>query len=191
MQIVSISEKLGEDETYVIAVFLFLSISTINEINQPIHILIQWPKKSPTITCSRFRLIYYQPLFLLFQITKSIANMGASQSQPTHTEESQQPSVSEKQLSHSFTALNLDDDQARVRFAGLSHESLERYEEEFYADPKNQFALNAITRNEITSVLINHKAAVKDQHIFNVQTDVEGKVTNQKSSGRCWLFAGE
>ncbi|KAG2185495.1 hypothetical protein INT44_002288 [Umbelopsis vinacea] len=116
--------------------------------------------------------------------------MGASQSQPTHNEESQQPSISEKQLSHSFTALNLGDDEARVRFAGLSHESLERYEEEFNADPKNQFALNAITRNEITSVLINHKAAVKDQHIFNVQTDVEGKATNQKSSGRCWLFAG-
>jgi bleomycin hydrolase len=117
--------------------------------------------------------------------------MGSSQSQPIYNEDSQQSSMSEKQLSHSFTALNLDDSEARVRFAGLSHESLERYDEEFYADPKNQFALNAITRNEITSVLINHKASVKDQHIFNVQTDVEGKATNQKSSGRCWLFAGE
>jgi bleomycin hydrolase len=117
--------------------------------------------------------------------------MGAAPSKNVNADDEHQSVMNEKQLSHNFAALNLDDNEARARFAGLSHENLERYEEDFYADPKNQFALNAITRNEITSVLINHKASVKDQHIFNVQTDVEGKATNQKSSGRCWLFAGK
>ncbi|KAM3578922.1 bleomycin hydrolase [Umbelopsis sp. WA50703] len=116
--------------------------------------------------------------------------MGASSSKSVVIDDDRQQVMSEKQLSHTFTALNLDDNEARIRFAGLSQENLARYDDEFHAEPKNLFAQNAITRNEITSVLVNHKASVKDQHIFNVQTDVEGKATNQKSSGRCWLFAG-
>jgi bleomycin hydrolase len=151
--------------------------------------------KSPTILKrSAYQLRAYFTFSASSSFTRTFLkhNMGAAPSKSEKAgDEDRQSVMNEKQLSHNFTALNLDENEARTRFAGLSHESLERYEEEFYAEPKNQFALNAITRNEITSVLINHKASVKDQHIFNVQTDVEGKATNQKSSGRCWLFAGK
>jgi hypothetical protein len=79
--------------------------------------------------------------------------MGASSSKSVVIDDDRQQVMSEKQLSHTFTALNLDDNEARIRFAGLSQENLARYDDEFHAEPKNLFAQNAITRNEITSVL--------------------------------------
>ncbi|ORY97362.1 peptidase C1B, bleomycin hydrolase [Syncephalastrum racemosum] len=41
-----------------------------------------------------------------------------------------------------------------------------------------------------THVMVDRQAAIKNTHVFNVKVDVEGKATNQRSSGRCWLFAG-
>ncbi|KGO77467.1 Peptidase C1B, bleomycin hydrolase [Penicillium italicum] len=38
-------------------------------------------------------------------------------------------------------------------------------------------------------ILVNHNALQLDQHIFNLTVPVEGTITNQRSSGRCWIFA--
>lgn len=39
-------------------------------------------------------------------------------------------------------------------------------------------------------VLASRSAKIADQHIFNIQIPFEGApITNQRSSGRCWLFA--
>ncbi|ORX62181.1 peptidase C1B, bleomycin hydrolase [Hesseltinella vesiculosa] len=40
------------------------------------------------------------------------------------------------------------------------------------------------------NVLINPAAVRKDKHVFNCKLDIEGLATNQKQSGRCWIFAG-
>jgi len=40
------------------------------------------------------------------------------------------------------------------------------------------------------TVLISRSTAIKDQQIFNIKIPFEGApITNQRSSGRCWLFA--
>ena len=41
------------------------------------------------------------------------------------------------------------------------------------------------------NVIRSREAVINDgQHVFSVKLDGEGKpVTNQRSSGRCWLFA--
>ena len=49
--------------------------------------------------------------------------------------------------------------------------------------------VNAVTKNEVRNLVLDRKKlTLHDSHYTNkIKT---GKVTNQKSSGRCWLFAG-
>jgi bleomycin hydrolase len=55
---------------------------------------------------------------------------------------------------------------------------------------QNRLALNALTSNDATSILRNPAVRVKDIHVFSDKIELEGfPVTNQASSGRCWLFA--
>ncbi|KAI9486466.1 MAG: peptidase C1B, bleomycin hydrolase [Benjaminiella poitrasii] len=72
----------------------------------------------------------------------------------------------------------------------LSSDALARYSKRFGEDSKNLLARNAIVGTDPTQVILNPKAAQEDKHVFNVKLNLEGKATNQKSSGRCWLFAG-
>ena len=49
---------------------------------------------------------------------------------------------------------------------------------------------NAITQNDLSKLCKNWKTYSKNDFLFNHVIDKEPKVTNQKSSGRCWMFAG-
>jgi len=48
---------------------------------------------------------------------------------------------------------------------------------------------NALANNSIKSLAIDRSTRIKQQHYFSHKLDVEG-ITNQKSTGRCWMFAG-
>ncbi|KAH6914439.1 bleomycin hydrolase [Coprinopsis sp. MPI-PUGE-AT-0042] len=64
------------------------------------------------------------------------------------------------------------------------------WEKEAAADSKIQLARTILSQSDIRTVLSSRSARITDQHIFNNQVDFKtGPVTNQKSSGRCWLFA--
>jgi len=55
---------------------------------------------------------------------------------------------------------------------------------------KAQLARTILSHSDIRSALTSRSARVADQHVFNNVIDFKtGPVTNQKSSGRCWLFA--
>lgn len=72
----------------------------------------------------------------------------------------------------------------------LSVKTAEAWEKELLADPKNRLALNALLSNDVRSVVANKVATLVDTQTFNVKIPFEGSpVTNQRSSGRCWLFA--
>lgn len=72
----------------------------------------------------------------------------------------------------------------------LSVKTAEAWEKELLADPKNRLALNALLSNDLRSVITNKVATLTDTQTFNVKIPFEGApVTNQRSSGRCWLFA--
>lgn len=48
----------------------------------------------------------------------------------------------------------------------------------------------AFTKNPTTSIISSASARIADTQTFNIKIPVEGSpVTNQRSSGRCWLFA--
>ncbi|KAI9869186.1 MAG: hypothetical protein M1830_005455, partial [Pleopsidium flavum] len=66
----------------------------------------------------------------------------------------------------------------------------EEWEKELLQDPKNRLALSALSSNAATSILTQRSTTISDTQNFNIQIPLEGApITNQRSSGRCWLFA--
>ncbi|RKP14535.1 peptidase C1B, bleomycin hydrolase [Piptocephalis cylindrospora] len=72
---------------------------------------------------------------------------------------------------------------------GVQKKELSEYESTFQSDPRNLLARNALTQGRIGDVLLSRPKVLKHPGHFNVRVDPEGKATNQKASGRCWLFA--
>lgn len=66
-----------------------------------------------------------------------------------------------------------------------------KWEHRLMSDPKNQLALSAFTQGDMLNLIRRREAVINDGlHLFSDKIEVEGKpVTNQRSSGRCWLFA--
>lgn len=57
-------------------------------------------------------------------------------------------------------------------------------------DPKNRLAFSALVSNNPRTILEKPSAILKDTQTFNLKIPFEGSpVTNQRSSGRCWIFA--
>ena len=48
---------------------------------------------------------------------------------------------------------------------------------------------NAVSMNSVSSIGLNSSTVDQNPYIFNNQIDYGLPITNQKSSGRCWLFA--
>ncbi|MDA3910448.1 MAG: C1 family peptidase [Bacteroidales bacterium] len=54
-------------------------------------------------------------------------------------------------------------------------------------DPDNKALMNAISNNKINDLAINRNNVGKVDHHFKYKVNVTG-ITNQESSGRCWMF---
>ena len=72
----------------------------------------------------------------------------------------------------------------------VSIDAAEAWEKELLSDPKNRLALAALLSNDVRSIVSNKVATLPDTQTFNIKIPFEGSpVTNQRASGRCWLFA--
>jgi bleomycin hydrolase len=71
----------------------------------------------------------------------------------------------------------------------ISHDFLKTASKSFNNNEKNKLARNAVTATSLDNILINREHAQKHNRIFSNFIDIETKPTNQKRSGRCWLFA--
>jgi len=72
---------------------------------------------------------------------------------------------------------------------GLSAQHLAKLRQSFAADPRNKLSQNAITQTAIDDVALDREVVTSMDHTFSHHLD-DWEVTNQKASGRCWLFAG-
>ena len=70
----------------------------------------------------------------------------------------------------------------------LSIDKINEYEKEFLEDKRNIVAMNAATYNGVQKVARDVNALKNEPFAFNVDIK-NGEVTNQKQSGRCWMFA--
>jgi len=71
----------------------------------------------------------------------------------------------------------------------LTRSLLRRFKTEFERKPTNKLMQNAVTRVPADEVALNRDVVTACDHTFSHRLD-EWKATNQKNSGRCWLFAG-
>jgi len=71
----------------------------------------------------------------------------------------------------------------------LSQEMIEQLRSACEMDAHTRAMYNAITNNDIRELALNREALRHHNEIFSHKIEAKG-VTNQKKSGRCWLFAG-
>jgi bleomycin hydrolase len=72
----------------------------------------------------------------------------------------------------------------------LSLKSVSDWEAAASASAKTRLARAVLAHTNLNSALVRREAFIADPHVFNTELDFKtGPVTNQKSSGRCWLFA--
>ena len=76
-----------------------------------------------------------------------------------------------------------------AREGGLSAELIEQIQSDFKIDAHIRAMHNSITNNNIKKLALNRDVLRRHNEFFSDKVKVKG-ITNQKSSGRCWLFAG-
>ena len=70
----------------------------------------------------------------------------------------------------------------------ITKTELEHFDRAFHEDRINLVAMNAVTANGVQNSAKRRSAVASANHQYSVRLDPHG-VTNQKSSGRCWMFA--
>ena len=72
----------------------------------------------------------------------------------------------------------------------LSHDMIKLFRKKISQDSSLRLAQNAAVRNDIIDLAMDWKYFLKIDHTFSDIISGEMRVTDQKSSGRCWGFAG-
>jgi len=71
----------------------------------------------------------------------------------------------------------------------LTSDVIQEVRKSFKMDTSTRALMNALTNNDIKKLALNRQKYVTHDNLFNHKIKTKG-ITNQKSSGRCWLFAG-
>ena len=70
----------------------------------------------------------------------------------------------------------------------ITQQQLHAIEQDFTAERSNRIAMDAVMNNGLLSSAKNAQAFRNTTHNFSVSLK-QGEITNQKASGRCWMFA--
>ncbi|KAJ2451884.1 bleomycin hydrolase [Coemansia sp. RSA 2336] len=71
----------------------------------------------------------------------------------------------------------------------LSLAQLGRYQDEFNASIRNRLATLTLSREAYSNGLENRYVTLQHPAVFSHKLKISPPITNQKSSGRCWIFA--
>ena len=72
--------------------------------------------------------------------------------------------------------------------ASITISQLEQFRKDFAANKAYGVAMRAVVSAGVNKVAVNHESFRKDRHEYSIQLK-DGEITNQKQSGRCWMFA--
>ncbi|MDP4184456.1 MAG: C1 family peptidase [Bacteroidota bacterium] len=70
---------------------------------------------------------------------------------------------------------------------GLTNSDIEKIRSTFVSDSYTKGMQNALSGNDIQKIALNRSSVGTVDHLFKYRVSVSG-ITNQKSSGRCWMF---
>ena len=70
----------------------------------------------------------------------------------------------------------------------ITFDVIKKFEKNFNSNNINEISMNAVVNNGINSSAINYEDIRKTRHEFSINIET-GDITNQKQSGRCWMFA--
>jgi bleomycin hydrolase len=73
--------------------------------------------------------------------------------------------------------------------AAVTSEMLDNFEKSLPANQDNNALTNAISNNDAKKLAVNRQNIGKTDFFYKYKVDVKG-ITDQKSSGRCWMFTG-
>ena len=71
----------------------------------------------------------------------------------------------------------------------ISQDNVNNWQQQYTSISNNKLLENIISNNSVSSLSNVRETCKKFEALYNVQVKPHLKVTNQKSSGRCWLFA--
>ncbi|ORY70780.1 peptidase C1B, bleomycin hydrolase [Leucosporidium creatinivorum] len=118
--------------------------------------------------------------------------MGSAASQPQPLSEKSYTAPARREPASAadlLASLSLRNGKAPASPA-VTSDNISSWADAFEKNPKNKFAQTVVHKQDFLSALVSRKTLVNDQQVFNVKIPVENQlVANQKSSGRCWLFA--
>ncbi|KAJ5973690.1 cysteine protease [Penicillium waksmanii] len=125
--------------------------------------------------------------------------MGTIYSKPEPVDEKTSASNSTRSIKQEPTAMSMASETppppypflaARERARSVAVPRLEDWSESLLSDAKNRLAISNFASQPYEALLTNRESLQSDLHIFNLAVPIEGApITNQRSSGRCWLFA--
>ncbi len=72
---------------------------------------------------------------------------------------------------------------------GLTPELIKKIEGSFELNPQTRALVNAVSNNDLKELSFDREFHSRHDDLFGIKIETEG-ITDQKSSGRCWLFAG-
>jgi len=77
----------------------------------------------------------------------------------------------------------------QAQSGSLGPDELKNIESSFELNTQNQALINAVSNNDLKKLVLNRNVADKTDHLFKYRVKTSG-ITNQKQSGRCWMFTG-
>lgn len=116
--------------------------------------------------------------------------MGSAPSKPDAPATLNEKQQTARSLASGMSSLSLDHKTPTSKDGALSLSNVDAWEEEISSKPKLQLVRTILNHSDVRTALQSREAIIADAHVFNTEVEFKtGPITNQKSSGRCWLFA--
>ena len=77
----------------------------------------------------------------------------------------------------------------KAQNGAIGDKELKEIQASFKLDAKNKALMNAISNNSINDLALDRENLPKADHLFAYRVKTSG-ITNQKQSGRCWMYTG-
>lgn len=92
-----------------------------------------------------------------------------------------------KNLTLIFTIVIISSTVSFAQNGAINIEMIKEMQSQFTKDKNNIMRMNAISNNSIKNIALSRDNLSGIEHHFKYKVDVKG-ISDQKSSGRCWLF---